>query len=640
MAAAGRPGRIADARAAAVDTRVWRLQGTVILTPGTLPTEPNSFYIQDESGGISIHGPGPLKLTYSDRVEVEGQMGRLSDGEPELIVKSMTVLRSVPKVRPRELTVEQAARPQIAGQLVRVRGTVAKTSIGSMRDDFYIEQGQKVIRAYIRHSAQSASVMPRQAPVGAFVEAIGVVMPSEGEGFVLRLRDSVDLTLVRAPNVFRSREALIVIAGIAGIFLAAFGWIYALRRSIRNRTAEIRILLTKAEEASRAKSEFLANLSHEIRTPIHGIQGMHDLLLDTSLTKSQQEELVIAQDATRHLLALLDDVLDISRIEAGQLTLESEPFDPGRVVRGAVRTFAPKARQQGLEFGCQLNDLPDRVAGDAIRLRQVLFNLLSNAIKFTNSGRIDVRAWRVQESGGGTRLGFEVRDTGIGIPREKQAIIFESFRQVDGTISRRFGGTGLGLSIAQRLVHEMGGILKVQSAPGRGAAFEFTALFDAVDPGQAGQERDGAAEFDAWAGDQSLPLRILVAEDNEVNQRLVRRMLEKDGHDVTLVGDGDSAIQAWRTSYFDVILMDVQMPGTDGLQAASTIRRAEAGSGSPGIPIFALTAHSMQGDYDRCLHAGMNDCVTKPFSQRDLRNILATVPAAGRTAAVPDPAQA
>lgn len=630
LPASGPYGRISDARNARDAAATWRLQGKVTLIPGTLPTEPNSFYIQDETGGISVHSPFPIRLTNADRVEVQGSIHMLPEKEPELLATSVTLLGKGPKVQPRDVTVEQALQPQFAGQLVRVNGRVAKNSIGSVRDDLYIEQDHSVLRAYIRRPIRSASLIPRQAPVGASVEAVGILLPSEGEGHVLRLRDSVDLTLVHPPSLFRSREVLLAVGGILAVFLIAFGWIYALRRSIRNRTAEIRVLLNKAEEASRAKSEFLANLSHEIRTPIHGIQGMHALLLESSLTPEQQEELIIAQDATKHLLALLDDVLDLSRIEAGKLTLESVPFDPSRVVRGAVGTFAPKARHKGLEFGFQLNDLPELVAGDAIRLRQVIFNLLSNAIKFTNTGRIDVRAWRLSEGSDGIRLGFEVKDTGIGIPLEQQAEIFESFRQVDGTISRRFGGTGLGLSIARSLVHQMHGELQVRSKPGEGSTFAFTALFSTTAAVRAGDSQgDASAEHHKWQADSTQPLRILVAEDNDVNQRLVRRMLEKDGHRVTLVGDGESALHAWSNNSFDVILMDVQMPGKDGLQTAAAIREAESASGAPRVPIFALTAHSMKGDYDRCLDAGMDNCLVKPFSQEDLRRILATLPSTG-----------
>lgn len=554
----------------------------------------------------------------------------LPEKEPELLASSVTFVGKETKAQPKDMTVEQARRPQSTGLLIRVKGIVGKNSIGSVRDDLFIEQNGVVLRAYIRRPALSTSLIPRQAPVGAVVEAVGIVLPSEGEGNVLRLRDTVDLSLVRPPTIFRSREVLIAVGVIFGVLLITFGWIYALRRSIRSRTAEIRVLLERAEEASRAKSEFLANLSHEIRTPIHGIQGMHSLLLESTLTPGQREELIIAQDATKHLLALLDDVLDFSRIEAGKLTLESVPFDPGRVVKGAARTFAPKARQKGLDFRSQLNDLPNLVAGDAIRLRQVLFNLLSNAIKFTHSGRIEVRAWRHSESLEGIRLRFEVQDTGIGIPPEQQSAIFESFRQVDGSISRRFGGTGLGLSIARSLVQQMKGEMGVRSEAGKGSTFWFTAVFSAVDAAASGDTPEEiTADPQKWQADPSQPLRILVAEDNDVNQRLVRRMLEKDGHLVTMVGDGDSALAAWNNNQFDVILMDVQMPGKDGLQTASAIREAENATGAPRVPIFALTAHSMKGDYDRCLGAGMDNCLIKPFSQQDLRRILETLPTAG-----------
>ncbi|HEY3442965.1 MAG TPA: ATP-binding protein [Paludibaculum sp.] len=591
-----------------------------------MATVPNSFYIQDATGGISVAGPPALKLTFSDRVEVVGTIQRIADNEPELLAFSVAVVGAGPKVQPANLTVQQALQPQNAGLLARVSGIVAKNSIGSQRDDIYIQNGQKTLRAYTRRPVLNPSVLPRQAPVGAFIEAVGILMPSSGEGHALRLRDSVDLTLVHPPGLLHSGEALTVIAVALGVFLLALAWIYSLRRSIRTQTAEIRVLLAKAEDASRTKSEFLANLSHEIRTPIHGIQGMHDLLLGSSLTAGQIEELTIAQDATAHLLAVLDDVLDLSRIEAGQMELESLPFDPGRVIRGAVRIFSPKASQKGLQFVSQIDELPPLVAGDATRLRQIIFNLMSNAVKFTECGSINVRAWVQARDRDCTRIAFEITDTGVGIPREKQAAIFESFQQVDGTISRRFGGSGLGLAIAQRLVRQMGGDLQVHSEPGKGSAFQFTATFSAVDESQVSLIPTPVPALAALAFSVPHTLRILVAEDNLVNQHLVRRMLEKDGHHITLVADGDSAYSAWAQASFDLILMDVQMPGMDGLQATAAIRERESAANLHRLPIIALTAHSMKGDRDRCIRAGMDDCLTKPFSQEDLRRMLARLP--------------
>jgi signal transduction histidine kinase/CheY-like chemotaxis protein len=620
---AGGEGRIADARLTRDGARPWQLRGTVILTPGTMPSEPDSFYIQDNTGGISVHSPVHIELTYRDIVEVRGTVHRILDDEPELFAGTITKVGTGFKAQPKDLTVQQALLPDAAGRLVRVAGMVAKNSIGSVRDDVYIQQGMRTLRAYLRHSDTAASVVPTRAPVGAMVEAVGVLMPSDGEIHMLRIRDTLDLTLVRPPGVIGSRELLTGLGVLAGIFLLASAWIYSLRRSIREQTGEIRGLLVKAEEASRVKSEFLANLSHEIRTPIHGIQGMHTLLLDSSLSAEQREELRIAQNATKHLLSLLDEVLDLSRIEAGKMSLETLPFAAVEVVRDAMQTFLPKARQKGLTMTSQEVNLPPLVAGDAMRLRQIIFNLVSNAVKFTEAGRIEVYAGLVDQGADDVRIAFRVSDTGIGIPVEQQAAIFESFRQVDGTISRRFGGTGLGLAIALRLVRQMGGELQVQSTRGSGSIFEFTARFaKAEDAAQRGPTSvpDTAAVTAAQPA-----LRILVAEDNPVNQFLVRRLLEQDGHELTIVADGGAAIAAWAEAAYDVILMDIQMPGTDGLQAAAAIREREAVTGAARTPIYALTAHSMKGDRDRCSLAGMDGCLTKPFSPADLRRILAGV---------------
>lgn len=612
--------RIADARAAAPGERVWRVRGTVTLLPGTLPTQPGSFYVQDASGGISVTGPKALQLGYTDVVEVEGTVRVMVDDEPDLVARRVTVLRQVSRIRPRDVSIDEALTPAMAGQLVRLRGLVVKSSIGNQRDDLFIGQGQRYIRAYFRRPIEVPSVLPTQGPVGAEVEVTGVLMPSAGEVQVLRLRESMDLTLVRRPSVLQSPEVLAGLGAAGGIGLLALVWILTLRRSIARQTAEIRGLLARAEESSRLKSEFLANLSHEIRTPIHGIQGMQALLLESSLSEEQAEELTIAQESTGHLLALLDEVLDFSRIESGRMVLENLPFDPGAVVKGVVRSFVPKARKKGLTVNYRGEGLPEQVTGDAMRLRQILLNLVNNAVKFTSSGGIAVEAWVEEWRDGDVRLGFRVTDTGIGIPQEQQALIFDSFRQVDGTISRRYGGSGLGLSIAQRLTRQMGGEMEVQSEPGVGSAFGFTAVFGCVAVAVRPVSKGGEVERGPI-----VPLRVLVAEDNEVNQRLVQRMLEKDGHRVTLVSDGRAAVDAAGMDCFDVILMDVQMPGMDGLQASSAIRQLEQHAGVAKRPIFALTAHGMSGDRERCLSAGMDGCLVKPFLPSDLRNLLAGV---------------
>lgn len=616
--ALGQPvARIADVRAAKPGKAVWRVQGNLTMLPGTMPEVPHSFYIQDASGGISIAGPENLRLTYFDWVEVEGVLQLIDDDEPEIKATRVTVVRRGTRAVARTMTVKQALRPESAGWLVRVRGRVAKTSIGETRDDIYLERGGYLIRAYLRRPIQVPSVVPTQSPVGAEVEIRGVVLPYTGKTQVLRMCENVDLTLVSPPSLWQSKVVLIGLGSGAAVLLFAAGLIILLRRLVRQKTEEIRVLLARAEEASRLKSEFLANLSHEIRTPIHGIQGMHELLRESGLNPEQTDELRLAQESTRHLMELLDDVLDLSRIEAGRMTMESLPFDPAALVSGAARAFTPKARQKGLAVECRTEGLPPRVSGDATRLRQVLFNLLSNAVKFTETGRIDVSAWLVETTAEGVRIGFRVKDTGVGIPADKQAVIFESFRQVDGTISRRYGGSGLGLAIAWRIVRQMDGELRVQSEPGAGATFEFTVVLG-VEEAAEDTPAPGAGRALAPPG----PMRLLVAEDNEVNQRLIRRMLEKDGHLITIVADGLSAIQAADRERFDAILMDVQMPGLDGLQAAAAIRAREATAATPPQPIFALTAHSMPGDRERCLAAGMDDCLIKPFTQQDLRELL------------------
>jgi PAS domain S-box-containing protein len=446
-------------------------------------------------------------------------------------------------------------------------------------------------------------------------------------------------------------------------------------QELEQKNQQLETALAAAREATRTKSRFLANMSHEIRTPINGVLGMADFLLGTQLDPEQREYAETIQRSAGSLTSLINDILDFSCIEAGTLRLDRVAFSLHTAIEQATAEFAPQASAKGIEFAASAApSVPDALVGDPARLRQVLANLLGNAVKFTARGRIELAADLVSQTRDESKLRFTVRDTGIGIPAGDRARLFQTFTQADDSNTRKYGGAGLGLAISKQLVELLGGDIGVESEPGAGSRFWFTASFGnaakakAVVPAEpqarirqaatprvkAGQSQTAAARSQtATARSQTATAgagpgeagkaseapresagqskRILLAEDNEINQRITLRLLQKLGLAADAVVNGREAVEALERQKYDLVLMDCQMPDMDGFEATAVIRSREGKSRHQ--TICALTANAMAGDRERCLAAGMDDYISKPVGLEKLRDALVRwIPSVGQTA--------
>jgi signal transduction histidine kinase/ActR/RegA family two-component response regulator len=501
------------------------------------------------------------------------------------------------------LLVEQNLPPHWTASVVDGNGRIIGRSVNAER--FVGRDTQQTNRILLGEAVRPIRITAQDGTDAFAIRA--AVAGSDWHVSMLAPVDAVQAPYRVITSILYAAGAVTILGALATLAFIVLG----AKRAMARRGRDLAERMEAVQGASQAKTEFLARMSHEIRTPMNGIMGFADLLLDSPLSDGQRRHASLLRGAASSLLVILNDILDLSKIEAGRLELESIPLSPAAVADGALSIVRQQAVAKGLGVSLALApDIPPWIAGDPTRLRQILLNLLSNAVKFTQAGEIGLAVTRTPD---GT-LRFAVRDTGIGIAPDLQALLFRDFSQIDQTITRRFGGTGLGLSICKRLVEAMGGTVGVESSEGRGSTFWLAIPLQEVAP-------PVIAPPSVSLEQRGRPGRILVAEDMEINQILITELLEVEGHSVAIVANGREAIDAVREHTFDLVLMDMEMPLMGGIEAARAIRRLDAPASD--IPIVALTANALPEQEAACRAAGMNDYLSKPIDRADLLRAVA-----------------
>ncbi len=495
--------------------------------------------------------------------------------------------------------------------------------LGTVMIEFHLSVSGQFFAVAILCAIVTVNLMTSVASLSALVGfQVSLLLPSV-VFFLFFMKDPLGVPLA---------FALVIMSLILGVTARRFNGI--LYRSLelrfantelvgrlRKTTQEAQGLAEKATEANRTKSEFLANMSHEIRTPMNAVVGTAHLLADTEPSPEQSQYIEIIHQSADSLLSIINDILDHARIEAKKLVLDSRELDVRSLLESIVTTLSLRSERKGLELTSHIApEIPQRLHGDPNRLRQILVNLLGNAIKFTDAGSVTVRVGLQDESSARVSVRFDVCDTGIGIAQDQMTRLFDAFTQVDSTSTRRHGGTGLGLAISKQLVELMDGCIGVRSTVGEGSTFWFTLVLDKRGPRSPARTTDESpmAPTPGSSGERRKEARVLVAEDDPTSQLVIVRTLQKLGFQVDAVANGNEVIGALTAKSYDLVLMDVQMPGMDGIETTITVRDLGSGVQNHHVPIIAMTAHAMVEHRQRCLEAGMNAYLSKPVQPDEL----------------------